>query len=137
MDASSMGIIQSFSFIFSFFFEFPFRQVTLNTYALVQTLSFTRTASAIESTAKPDTASKERKPIQQAQSNHKDKESVRALAQELSILGELARPTASKCITYGMPFSQLPQREHEKCYISLPRTNKQPDMLNMCNKELR
>lgn len=47
-----------------------------------------------------------------------------ALAQELSILGELARPTASKCITYGAPFSQLPQREHKKCYIWLPWTNK-------------
>lgn len=48
--------------------------------------------------------------------NHKDKERVWALAQEWLILGELARPTARKCITYGVPFSQLPQREHKKCY---------------------
>lgn len=40
--------------------------------------------------------------------------------------GNWQEPTASKCITYGVPFSQLPQREHKKCYISLSKTNKQP-----------
>lgn len=88
---------------------------------------FNWTASDINSTTKRQTQhQKETHPIQRAQSNHKDKERVWALAQEWLILGELARPTASKCITYGVPFSQLPQREHKKCYISLSKTNKQP-----------
>lgn len=83
LDDSSLGIIQAFSFlsfvIFLFFWSFRFicsAEVKLNTYVLVQVLSFTRTASAIESTTKHQTQLQKRKPIQQARSNHKDKESV-------------------------------------------------------------
>lgn len=50
--------------------------------------------------------------IQQARSNHRDKEM--GLAQEWSILGELAKPIASKSITYGVPFSQLTTKRTQK-----------------------
>lgn len=73
-----------------------------------------------------DVAAK-RNQIQQAGSNHKDKERVWVLAQEWLILGELATPVASKSITYGVPFSQLPQREQGKCYLALAGASKQPD----------
>lgn len=106
--------IQIFHFNFQYFSIF---EVCVNTYVWFND-HFNRTASDIKSTTKHQTQhQKETNPIQQAPSNHKDKERVWALAQELLILGELARPTASKCITYGVPFSQLPQREHKKCYI--------------------
>lgn len=77
---------------------------------------------------------KKPRPVQRARSNHRDKERVWALAQELLILGELARPTASKCITYGVPFSQLPQREHKTWYISPSKTNQPRYAEEICEK---
>lgn len=115
-------------------------EVILNTYVRVQTLI--QTWLRVTSNQQPNTSSSTEKKhtrthtVQPAESKHQDKERVRALAQELLILGELARPTASKCIAYGVPFSQLSQRQHEKCYISLSRSkkkNKIPDMLNLLN----
>lgn len=113
------------------FFCFVFctnSEVILNTYVRVQTLI--QTWLRVTSNQQPNTSrSTEKKhtrthTVQPAESKHQDKERVRALAQELLILGELARPTASKCIAYGVPFSQLSQRQHEKCYISLSRSKK-------------
>lgn len=114
-------------------------EVNQDTYVPVQMVISFFSVSDIKSTANHQTRIKKKtRRIQQAQSNRKDKERVWALAQEWLILGELARPTASKCITYGVPFSQLPQREHKKCYISLSETNKQwPRYAESVNKGLR
>lgn len=72
--------------------------------------------------------------IHEVQSNHTDKERVWTLAQEPLIHGELAGITASRSITYGLPFSQLWQREGKKCYLSLSNTVKTINKITIVTK---
>lgn len=50
------------------------------------------------------------------------------------IHGELVWLTAGRSITYGVPFSQLPQREHKKCYLSLSNPVKTINRFTMVTK---